>query len=257
MRELSLFTGAGGGVYGSKLLGFTTVGYVESNQYAQQVIKQRIEDGIFDTAPIFGDIDLFAIHYAAKYRGLVDIITGGFPCQPFSAAGKQQTFKDERNKWPSTFDVIKKVRSKWVLLENVSGLLHKHGYFGTILRDLAEAGYDVKWDCISASEIGAPHKRERLWILATDTHNKGFRRGEQFKESTTETSDNPANTNVDRERNYRGDVRACQWWKSKPALDRMVDGVANRSERLKALGNGQVPLVVATAWERLTNDDEQ
>lgn len=90
MRELSLFAGAGGGILGSKLLGWTTVGYVEFNEYCQKVLAQRIKDGLIDNAPIFGDIRAFNdCGYASSYQGMVNVVTGGFPCQPFSSCGKQ------------------------------------------------------------------------------------------------------------------------------------------------------------------------
>ena len=160
--ELSLFTGAGGGVYASLLLGHQLVGYVEQNEYCQKIIRQRIEDGIFHDAPIFGDIREFD---ASPFRGSVDLVSGGFPCQPFSIAGRKKGKDDTRNMWPETIRVIKQVQPKEAFLENVSGLLHS-GYFGQILNDLSEAGYDAKWITMSAGECGAPHKRERLWILA-------------------------------------------------------------------------------------------
>jgi DNA (cytosine-5)-methyltransferase 1 len=287
MRELSLFTGGGGGVYGTKLLGWTTVGYVEWDEYCQQVIAARIRDGIFDYAPIFTDIRLFATEWASKYRGLVDVITAGFPCQPFSTAGKQKGKEDERNMWPSTLDVIRVVQPQWCLLENVPGLLGKHRYFETILKDLSEAGYDAKWTCLSAAEVGAPHKRERLWIMA---HSQSFRckkgretgnlleangrsdgslcsisscssvksknladseshRSSLLLQSTSGAAECErqarCNASGDSSGNYRG------WWTTEPSVGRVANGVANGRDRLKALGNGQVPTVVKTAWEIL------
>src|SRR3990167_11417581 len=98
MRELSLFSGAGGGLLGSKLLGWNCVGYVESNEYCQKVLRQRIADGFLDAAPIFGDIRKFISEgYAASYQGMVDVVTAGFPCQPFSISGKGFGKDDHRN----------------------------------------------------------------------------------------------------------------------------------------------------------------
>jgi len=166
MRELSLFSGAGGGLLGSKLLGWKTIGYVEFNDYCQRVIAQRIKDGIFDDAPIFGDIRAFIREgYAAVYQGMVDVITAGFPCQPFSVAGKRRGEDDERNMWPETIKCIRIIRPRFALLENVPALL-AHRYGRRIFGDLAESGYDCKWRVLSAAELGAPHKRDRLWILA-------------------------------------------------------------------------------------------
>ena len=166
MNELSLFTGAGGGVLGTKLLGWRTVGYVEWEKYCQQVLAQRIEDGFLDEAPIFGDIDHFIESGAAKkYAGFVDVLTAGFPCQPFSVAGKKRGQDDERNKWPQTLQCIRDVRPRYALLENVPGLLNS-GYFGEILSSLAQAGFDARWCVLGADDVGAPHRRKRLWILA-------------------------------------------------------------------------------------------
>ncbi len=166
MNELSLFTGVGGGVLGTKSLGWNSVGYVEFNNYCQQVIAQRIKDGCLDEAPIFGDINEFVESGAAKkYQGFVDVVTAGFPCQPFSHAGKQQGKADKRNMWPATIQCIRDVRPRYAFLENVPGLLNS-GYFGEILSSLAQAGFDARWVVLGADDVGAPHRRKRLWILA-------------------------------------------------------------------------------------------
>ena len=171
MNELSLFSGAGGGLLGSKILGWRSIGYVENNPYCQKILAQRISDGILDAAPIFGDIRKFISEgYATSYKGLVDIITGGFPCQPFSVAGKRKGEADERNMWPATANVIRAIRPPLVFLENVPGLLSS-GYFGRILGDLAEIGYDARWAVLGASDVGANHRRKRLWIFCYTKHN--------------------------------------------------------------------------------------
>lgn len=166
MQELSLFTGAGGGVLGTHMLGWKPIGYVEWDEYCQRVIAKRIRDGILPNAPIFGDIRTFINSGCAElYRGVTDVITGGFPCQPFSVAGKQLGADDPRNMWPATIDVIRIVRPRYAFMENVPGLVTS-GYFGTIISDLESSGYDCKWRVLSAAEMGAPHKRDRLWIRA-------------------------------------------------------------------------------------------
>jgi len=166
MRELSLFTGAGGGLLGTMLLGWEPVGYVEYDDYCQRVIAARIADGFLPAAPIFGDVRQFIQSgAAAEYRGFADVVTAGFPCQPFSLAGKQLGADDPRNMWPATLDTIRIVQPAWAFLENVPGLLSS-GYFGRIVQDLAESGYDCRWRILSAAELGAPHKRDRLWIVA-------------------------------------------------------------------------------------------
>ena len=166
MHELSLYTGVGGGLLGTYLMGWRPIGYVELNDYGQRIISQRIRDGILPAAPLFGDIQAFLRDgYADSYTGLVDVLTAGFPCQPFSNAGKRLGADDPRNLWPATMACIRTVRPRWCLLENVRGLLSR-GYFGTILGDLAESGYDARWRILSAAELGAPHKRDRLWLIA-------------------------------------------------------------------------------------------
>ena len=175
---ISLFSGIGGSDLAFKYLlkGFRCVGYVEFEKYCQDVLCQRIEDGLFDEAPIFGDIRAFNRKYASVYKGMVSLITAGFPCQPFSVAGKQAGKDDARNMWPATIETIRIVRPKFAFLENVPGLLSsKSGldeitgrpisYCATIFRDLAEAGYDASLAVIGADDVGARHRRKRLWIL--------------------------------------------------------------------------------------------
>jgi DNA (cytosine-5)-methyltransferase 1 len=296
VNELSLFTGAGGGVLGTKLLGWKSVGYVEWDKYCQQVLAQRIEDGFLDEAPIFGDIDHFIESGASKkYQGFVDVVTAGFPCQPFSVAGKGRGEKDERNKWPQTIECIRDVRPRYALLENVPGLLNS-GYFGEILTSLAEAGFDARWCVLGADDVGAPHRRKRLWILAYPhgkrleehghgkathafsaskdvqdpersgclhrEHEKGRIQVREQRESSSRggervSGDSPdvadsgssrlAYPSTERSRDDRGD-----WWSTEPDVGRVAHGVASRVDRLKALGNGQVPAVAATAWTILS-----
>lgn len=257
MRELSLFSGAGGGLLGTKLLGFTHCGYVEYDDYCQRVIAQRIKDGFLDEAPIFGDIRTFISEgYADSYKGMVDVVTAGFPCQPFSVAGKQQAEKDERNMWPQTRDVISRVRPRFALLENVPGLFN-HQYIQQIFGSLAEVGYDSKWVPLSASEVGGIHVRERAWIFSEDHRNKyvksadysGKRRERGCAKQVQGESVLPWGEGIRgvEDLRNRSDIPESIIW-------RMDDGVADRLDRTKAIGNGQVPAVVATAWNLLKGD---
>lgn len=243
MNELSLFTGIGGGLLGTKLLGWRSIGYVEINEYCRRVLEQRIKDGILDDAPIFGDIQEFNRTYAGEFKGMVDVITAGFPCQPFSVAGKRQGADDERNMWPATIECIRKIRPRYTLLENVPGLLTS-GYFGTILRDLAESGYDCRWRCLSAAEVGAPHLRDRLWIMAY-FNNQGL---SEFKSSGKKQQ---GRIRPDR-------VSVCHdWGTSNPSqtfIRRGLPGIPKRIQRIKAIGNAQVPAVVKTVWELLNEE---
>ena len=309
MNELSLFSGAGGGLLGTKLLGWRSVGYVENNTYCQQILAQRIEDGFLDEAPIFGDIDDFIESGAAKkYKGYVDVVTAGFPCQPFSVAGKKKGQDDERNKWPQTIQCIRDVGCRYALLENVPGLLNS-GYFPEILRSLAEAGFDARWTVLGADDVGAPHRRKRLWVLAypiSDSERtahgsaervggcegkdigEGRPLGSDFGDSGEDVADsNAGRIQSEEEVRTRRDtsddgspylshsdspglegweppigegethptVSSPCWWPTEPDVGRVAHGVANRVDRLKALGNGQVPRVAATAW-RILNDSD-
>jgi len=292
MRELSLFTGAGGGLLGTKLLGWRPIGYVEKDEYCQRVIAARIRDGYLEEAPIFGDIRAFNRDgYAESYQGMVDVVTAGFPCQPFSCAGKRRGADDDRNMWPETMRCIRTVRPRYAFLENVPGLISS-GYFATVLGDLAESGYDARWRILSAAEVGAPHRRDRLWVVAesSGTGARGEHRpveadrggrarwnepahrqgnGESGADRINSTGSSAgdkahadefrwergrkARNRGDRSKN-KGGIRNPCVWPPEPALGRVANGVADRVGQLRVLGNGQVPLVVATVWRLLTED---
>lgn len=179
MNELALFAGAGGGLLGTRLLGWKTVCAVEFNPFRRELLLRRQQDGLLDVFPIWDDVRTFD---GCPWRGIVDVVSAGFPCQPFSSAGRQLGPKDERNMWPETIRIIREVGPPLVWLENVPGLGHAKkakqrllkgfgkattpAYLGTVLGELAEAGYDARWDCVSAADVGAYHIRERIWILA-------------------------------------------------------------------------------------------
>jgi DNA (cytosine-5)-methyltransferase 1 len=256
MRELSLFTGAGGGLLASHLLGWVPVGYVEWDDYCQRVIAARIRDGMLPAAPIFTDVRKFVESGAAReYRGFTDVVSGGFPCQPFSVAGKRAGADDERNMWPATIECIRVVRPRYCFLENVPGLLNS-GYFGTILSDLAESGYDVRWRVLSAAEVGAPHKRDRLWIVA---HTKSARLAQRRHRFTSNSAQNKGAEQPGRDRLARCVGASSEWsqrnWVNSAVFLGKLDAVAYRVDRLKALGNGQVPAVAAAAWRLLTETE--
>lgn len=270
MNELSLFSGAGGGCLGSKLLGHRILGYVEYEPYCQEILKQRIADGILDAAPIFGDIRKFISYgYALAYQGMVDILTGGFPCQPFSVAGKGLGADDPRNMWPSTLECIRIIRPRYVFLENVPGLLADR-YMGRIFGDLAESGYQFRWTCLGADDIGANHRRKRLWILGYSERH-GLHGSKKFGSSQTITrkgrmqefkghggsSTDVVNSEEVYVQGFDGGSRQGKsggsgWWESEPDVGRVVTRCPARVDRLKALGNGQVPLQMARAFQILS-----
>lgn len=174
MNYISLFSGASGGDLACQhLLGWNCIGYVEWEDYCVRVIEQRIKDGFLDDAPIFHcDIRRFINQRITDiYKGMVDVVVGGPPCQGFSVAGNQKGADDPRNMWPAMRDVIREVGPRFAFVENVPGLI-SCGYLATILSDLAEIGYDARWGVLGAADVGAPHKRNRLWIVAHARHSE-------------------------------------------------------------------------------------
>jgi DNA (cytosine-5)-methyltransferase 1 len=244
MNELSLFTGAGGGVWASKLLGHRIIGYVENNEYRQRVIAQRIRDGLFDEAPIFGDIKAFNSEgYAEAYSGLVDIVTAGFPCQPFSISGKQLGEDDPRNMWPETYRAIRTIRPRFAFLENVPGLLVS-GYAGTVFGDLADGGYNARWCVLGGHETGSVSDGKRLWIFATQADCKQLE-GMDFQKHLTPNPEKSCR------RQYDGAIRAAVRQDDYSKIKRNLDAVARGKQRLEAIGNGQDPFLAATVWKIL------
>ena len=246
MNELSLFSGAGGGLLASKyLLGWRTLGYVEWEDYPQRVLAQRIEDGLLDEAPIYGDIRTFISEgYAEQYRGMVDVISGGPPCQPFSAAGKQLGADDPRNMWPATCDVIDIVKPPFVFLENVAGII-SCGYIGNILKGLAEIGYNAKWISLGGAVTGSVSNGERFWLVASKA-DRSVLESVDFQKYLT-----PYSEKSSRRQRSRA-IRAALSQGGYARVKLNPDEVAQGMEQLKAIGNGQDPIVAATAWQILT-----
>ena len=166
MNELALFAGAGGGILGGKLLGWRTVCAVEWEPYPASVLCARQNDGFLPPFPIWDDVQTFDGH---PWRGIVDVVSGGFPCQDISAAGKGAGITGERSgMWKHMARIISEVQSKYVFVEN-SPMLTVRG-LGTVLGDLSEMGFNAEWGVISAAAVGAPHLRERIWIVANSKH---------------------------------------------------------------------------------------
>ena len=275
MNELSLFSGYGGLSLALKLTGIQTrtVAYVEWEKYPQEILKARIRDGILSDAPVFSDISSFR---GEQFRGVVDIITAGFPCPPFSTAGPKRGAEDPRNKWPDTLRVIREVAPRYVLLENVAGISNasrKRGtpsYGGVVVGELAEAGYDCFWQIIGADDVGAPHRRKR-WLCFGVLADPDSQRGR------SRTADRQYATDVGQppqlEERHRGipiwppgPKQTDEWARIlaerpdlSPALTKdalayfrgVVDGRTHKLDELKALGNGVVPPMVAQFLKQL------
>jgi len=252
MRELALFAGAGGGILGGKLLGWRTVCAVEIDSYCRRVLLARQRDGILDPFPIWDDVKTFD---GRPWRGHIDVISGGFPCQDISCAGKGAGITGSRSGlWSEMARIIGEVRPRFVFVEN-SPMLMGRG-LAVVLGDLAQMRYDARWRIVSAADCGAPHRRDRVWILADSNMPKhktqgGPRSGEDVSHAD-EVRWN-GGSGYERQGWGRESTDGC-WWQSEPGMGRVVDGLANRLDRLKALGNGQVPRVAALAWRILTSD---
>ena len=216
------------------LLGHTCVCAVEIEPYCRQVLLQRQRDGILPRFPIWDDIRTFD---GKPWRGLVDVVAGGFPCQGISAAGKGEGLNDPRSGlWFEMRRVVCEVAPSIVFVEN-SPMLTSRG-LGTVLGDLAALGYDAKWGVLGAVDAGAPHERERLWVVADA--DKG-----RSKRTCSASERKPIRHDPTRSEN-------AKWWLSESSVDRVADGVADRVDRISAIGNGQVPRVVRLAWETLS-----
>ena len=270
LNELALFAGAGGGILGGRLLGWNTVAAVEIEHYPREVLLQRQRDGLLPHFPIWDDVSTFD---GRPWRGLVDVISGGFPCQDISAAGKGAGIEGSRSGlWAEMYRIVREVRPRFVFVEN-SPMLTSRG-LGRVLGDLAASGYDAAWLVLGAADVGAPHVRKRIWILAHDVahpdgsgwhaqHYEAGVAGQTLGEASEQQScgagggEDVADSDGERcEEQWRPgaageEVSAaggCGWWSSEPSVGRVAHGVAHRVDRLKSIGNGQVPLVAATAF---------
>lgn len=162
LRELALFAGAGGGILGGHLLGWRTVCAVEYDCYAAAILCQRQNDGFLPAFPVWDDVRTFA---GRPWRGIVDVVSGGFPCQDISAAGTGAGLDGERSGlWVEMARIIGEVRPGFCFVEN-SPVLTSRG-LGRVLGDLAALGYDAEWGVLGAADVGAPHQRDRIWIMA-------------------------------------------------------------------------------------------
>lgn len=289
MNELALFAGAGGGILGGKLLGWRTVCAVEREPYAASVLAQRQNDGILPAFPIWDDVCTFD---GKPWRGIVNVVSGGFPCQDISLAGTGKGLDGERSGlWAEMARVIDEVRPQYAFVENSPALTSRG--LGRVLGDLAALGFDARWGVLGASDVGAPHRRERIWIVAhangmrklqpqgsqqeqrgwpsdcckdvsdTDSHKHQSephaRSGQGQASGSAELPCHTNGTGLAQWKGQRCDHGAelaatlgADWWAVEPDLGRVANGVAARVDRLKAIGNGQVPQCAAQAWRLLT-----
>lgn len=266
LRTLHLFAGAGGGLLSDLILGHEPVCAVEWDKYCCQILRERVAGGWFPGMHVYeGDVRMFN---ASEWKGRVDCIHAGFPCPPFSVAGKRKGAMDERNMWPATVRVIGEIRPRLVFLENVAGFVSS-GYGWTVLSDLSRLGYDCRWTLLGADQVGAPHRRERWWCLAYprrrdgsgNPSGMGTEKAKRYSSNVFVESGGAGQDVADASGFYaqrfiygQSEVKSWRsgWWETEPTVGRVVDGMAYRVDRLKALGNGQVPLQAAAAFRILS-----
>jgi len=245
LKILDLFSGIGGFSLGLEATGgFETAAFCDIDPYCRNVLKKH-----WPNVPIFEDIRKLK----GTDIGTVDIITGGYPCQPFSVAGKQKGVEDKRHLWPEYFRLIKECRPTWVIGENVSG--HIKLGLDSVIEDLESEGYATRTFSISASSIGANHKRERIWIVANaygvndaigrvdrtiqETGGSGSIDERGSGTNANGFSQSSKNETLDSKKQFTNQ----NYWKTEPNVGRVVNGLPNRVDRLKALGNSLVPQI--------------
>ena len=222
MNELHLFAGSGGGILAGRLLGHRCIGAVEREPSAQQHLLARQRDRALEPFPIFSDIRTFD---GRPYRGRADVVAGGFPCQAYSGASRGRSVAEDL--WPEMRRVVADVAPRYVFAENVA-----RKAIDAAADDLQQMGYAVRCVALSAADLGADHIRQRYWLLAhADAHGK-------------------LRLQVDAEVAELPRIRPGVW-QAEPDESRVADGMADRMDRLEATGNGQVPIVAATAWRLL------
>jgi len=277
LRHLDLFSGLGGFSLGLEATGgFETVAFCDIEKFSRKVLKKH-----WPNVKQYKDIkELTYEQIKEDTLAPIDIITGGYPCQPFSVAGSQRGEKDKRHLWPEMFRLVKECKPTWVIGENVSG--HIKLGLDTVLQDLESEGYSVRAFSISASSIGANHQRERVWIVAHsnlentrqhgrriestwDTESIGPRTFEETERSSNSNKVNgssegaslvgeSSDTNSQGLQRRRSEQQLREneterptswdsWWESEPSVGRVANGIPHRVDRLKGLGNSLVPAI--------------
>lgn len=223
MNELALFAGAGGGLLASHLVGWRTVCAVERKESARRILVARQNDGVLPAFPIWDDVCTFD---GKPWRGIVDVVSGGFPCQAYSSAASGKNNADDL--WPEMRRIVADVAPRYVFAENVATKA-----INAACDDLEAMGYEVRAVPFAAKDMGADHVRERYWLLAHADDKSKLLRG-KYAEMARSASI------------YH------RVWEAEPDESRMADGLASRVDRYAAAGNGQVPVVAIAALCALT-----
>ena len=250
---ISFCSGYGGIERGLDLAGFKhrVIAYVEIEAYAIANLVAKMEQGRLEPAPIYTDLKTFP---SGIFRDKVSLITGGYPCQPFSTSGQRKGIDDPRHLWPYIRQHIEAIRPVQCFFENVEG--HISLGLSGVISDLESGGYQSTYGIFSASEVDAPHQRKRVYILAYSDSTFS-------KRGRIPCGVDKEHTNINGRSNESRRF-ATQQWSPEPRVGRVVDGCADRVDRLRLLGNGVVPQTAAKAWavlnERVNikeNENEQ
>lgn len=230
MNVLSLFSGVGGLDLGLERAGMRVVGHVEQDAYCRQVLAKHWPD-----VPQHDDVTTAGVWWSSQERPHVDLVAGGFPCQPVSVAGKGRAQADERWLWPAMADVVEQLRPEWVLWENVPGLRRRG--LDLVHADLVRLGYRHRVGSLRACEVGAPHSRARLFGVA---HAPSLRRREGWPWGSAGEATHRGNLAAPRMAEH---TPSADHWANEPSMGRLVDGIPPglAARQLRALGNAVVP----------------
>jgi len=265
LKVLDLFSGIGGFSLGlERTGGFETVAFCEIEEYPRRVLAKHWPD-----VPCYADVrELSFERLETDGLGRIDCVVGGYPCQPFSQAGKRRGQEDDRHLWPEMYRIVASVRPRWVIAENVAG--HISMGLDEVLSDLESEGYTAWPLVIPACAVDAPHRRDRVWIVAHAGRDTA-RPSEEFYWHEAERSERDADAangskimadavSQGQPDNIGGEkVAKCNWirttdntsvgsgrgakWRTEPDVGRVVNGVPRRVDRLKCLGNAVVPQI--------------
>ena len=258
MKVLDLFSGIGGFSLGLERAGMETVAFCEFDKHAQKVLKKHWPD-----IPIHEDVRTLD---GTQYRGSVDVVCGGYPCQPFSVAGKRAGEEDDRHLWPEMLRIIKEAKPSWVIAENVTG--HINMGLDQVLSDLETEGYDSGTFVIPACSLNAHHRRDRLWIVGySDSPGRG-KGDEEMERETSEQPDSfrlqskqvdtdsssiklqrfskesfPRVSDLQSKLERSGETIRIMPNSLEPGVLGITNGFPGRVDRIKRLGNAVVPQI--------------